>query len=289
MSHESVIQALNDYALAVRLDLRANPSVAGDGTALELLLAPKFQALIETVLGQRLPLAPRVLPEYRKGGIGRPDLAFAREAQPARAFIELKQPATSLSPNRLRGHDADQFHRFSELPLWAFCNFHRIHLYARGDLKEEAVVLPAIALDPDSSDAQASRLIRRHDPGPFLAILEALALAGPIAPRDAREVAEALAHAARLTRRIVRDNVASAPHLSSLRFVLSSARRCLHTPLLVGTTRVTKMNYSPMPSRRHWHSGFSWPERRLAKRSVAMRIERFREASTRCSVRHYVR
>lgn len=65
MSHESVIQALNDYALAVRLDRRANPSVAGDGTALELLLAPKFQALIETVLGQRLPLAPRVLPEYR--------------------------------------------------------------------------------------------------------------------------------------------------------------------------------------------------------------------------------
>ena len=35
--------------------------------------------------------------------------------------------------------------------------------------------------------------------------------------------------------------------------------------------------------------GLSWPERRLAKRSVAMRIERFREASTRCSVRHYVR
>jgi hypothetical protein len=32
--------------------------VAGDGTALELLMAPKFQALIETLLAQQLPLAP---------------------------------------------------------------------------------------------------------------------------------------------------------------------------------------------------------------------------------------
>ena len=70
MSHESVIQALNDYALAVRLDRRANPSVAGDGTALELLLAPKFQALIETVLGQRLPLAPRVVNSALASGCG---------------------------------------------------------------------------------------------------------------------------------------------------------------------------------------------------------------------------
>ena len=136
MSHESVIQALNDYALAVRLDRRANPSVAGDGTALGLLLAPKFQALIESVPGATPAVARlRVLPEYRKGAIGRPDLAFAREAQPARAFIELKQPATSLSPNRLRGHDADQFHRFSELPLWAFWQLSQeTHLYARDDL-----------------------------------------------------------------------------------------------------------------------------------------------------------
>ena len=64
------------------------------------------------MLGQRLGVPPRVLPEYRKGGIGRPDLAFARPGQPARAFIELKQPETSLLPNRLRGHDADQFRRF---------------------------------------------------------------------------------------------------------------------------------------------------------------------------------
>ena len=74
--------AINDFAAAVRKDRRANPPMAGDGTALELLLAPRFQTLVESLLAARLPLAPRVLPEYRKGGIGRPDLAFPGKASP---------------------------------------------------------------------------------------------------------------------------------------------------------------------------------------------------------------
>jgi hypothetical protein len=98
------------------------------GSGPELALAPRFKSFVEAVLQLRFGLPPRVLPEYEKGGIGRPDLAFARDAQPARAFIELKQPATDLNPRRLRGHDAAQFRRFSELPLGGFCNFHTIHL-----------------------------------------------------------------------------------------------------------------------------------------------------------------
>ena len=214
MSHESLAHIISEYARVVRLDRRANPSIAGDGTALELLLAPRFQSLFETLLALRLPLAPRVLPEYRRSGIGRPDLAFKREGQPARAFIELKQPDTGLLPSRLRGHDADQFRRFSELPLWGFCNFHTIHLYRRNELVDQAVILPAGALDPATSDAQAERLIRRHDTATFMAILETLALAGPIPPRNAREVAELLAHAARLARQVVLDQCrAGAPQV----------------------------------------------------------------------------
>jgi hypothetical protein len=147
---------------------------------------------------------PAVLPEYTIGGVGRPDLAFARPGQPARAFIELKVPANSLAPRQLRGHDEDQFRRFGELPLWGYCNFASIHLYRRRELMDQAEVVPAAALDPATPAARAEALIRAQDGGTgFARILLALAAAGPPAPRDARGIAETLAHAARLVREIV--------------------------------------------------------------------------------------
>ena len=114
MEHQTARDALVTFAAEIRADRRANSAIGGDGAQIELLLAPRFRALIQGLVG---PLGPRVLAEYVKQGIGRPDLAFAREGQPARAFVELKQPETSLDPARLRGHDAAQFRRFRELPL----------------------------------------------------------------------------------------------------------------------------------------------------------------------------
>lgn len=106
------------FASEVRAARLANPAVAGDGTALELLIAPRFQRLLEAML-PTLTVAPlQVLPEYRRRGVGRPDLAFAAPGAPARAFIELKIPTKSIEPGQLRGHDADQFKRFRELPPW---------------------------------------------------------------------------------------------------------------------------------------------------------------------------
>ncbi|HVC61147.1 MAG TPA: type ISP restriction/modification enzyme [Acetobacteraceae bacterium] len=219
MVAQAATEALISFAHAVRLDRRANPGNDGGGTALELLLAPRFQALVETLLAQRIGIPPRVLPEYRRPGIGRPDLAFAQPAQPARSFIELKEPGKQLDPKRLRGHDADQFRRFRELPLWGFCNFHSIHLYQRGEIRSQAVLLPVIALDPGTSDATADRLIRRHDSSGFLDILEMLALAQPTPARNAKEFAQTLAHAARLLRRIVADQCAEGapPALDAVR------------------------------------------------------------------------
>ena len=217
----AIADALVAFARAVRQDRRANPGVAGDGTALELLLAPRFHVLVEALLAARMRLPPRVLPEYRRAGIGRPDLAFAHEAQPARAFIELKAPAKPLDPKRLQGHDKAQFLRFRELPLWGFCNFHTVHLYRRDAVEAQAVVLPAIALEPETTDAMAERLIRRHDTAGFLDILETLARAQPIPARTAKEFAETLAHAARLLRRIVADQCAAGapPALDAVREV----------------------------------------------------------------------
>ena len=214
-------EALVNFAREVRHDRRANPAVGGDGTALELLLAPRFQALVEALLAERMELPPRVLPEYRRAGIGRPDLAFAPIAQPARSFIELKVPGNSLDPKRLRGHDRAQFQRFQELPLWGFCNFHTVHLYRRGERQTEATVLPASTLDPDTTDAAAERLIRRHDPAALLDVLETLGLAQAVPVRTARDFARILAQAARLLRRIVADQCATGapPALDAVRTV----------------------------------------------------------------------
>lgn len=207
MADTSLHDALIAYADAIRKDRAANPGIAGDGTGLELLLAPRFQRLLEDALRLRFGdgATVRVLPEYRKPGVGRPDIALARAAQPARGFVELKAPDKGLRPTQLRGHDKAQFERFKALPLWGFCNFHTIHLYRRDARGEEATIVPAAALDPETSAAAAERMIRRGDPAPFLTIVEMLALAVPPRMRTAKDVAEALAHAARLVRGITLD------------------------------------------------------------------------------------
>jgi hypothetical protein len=191
------------FADAVRGDRAANPRIAGDGTALELLLAPRFRTLIEEVLSDISAVPPAVLPEYERRGVGRPDLAFAQAARPARAFIELKEPRKLLDPARLRGHDADQFERFCDLPLWAHSNFVSIRLYRRGELIDQAEILPAASLEPDTPAATAARLVNAQDHSGFERILHTLITAPPPVPRDPQEVAQVLAHAARLVRSVV--------------------------------------------------------------------------------------
>jgi len=202
--------ALETYAKAVREDLRANPGLKGESAAVELMLQPRFRSLVEQLLPLVFPGAtaatlPRVLVEYSKKTIGRPDVAFVRYGSFARAFIELKTPRKSLAPSRLTGHDKEQFQSFCNLPTWALCNFHEIHLYARNELQQETTVVPSAALDPAISDAKAKRLIAATDITGFRQVLETLALAHPSVPKNAPEVAMALAHAARLVKRVVRD------------------------------------------------------------------------------------
>jgi hypothetical protein len=199
----TVADLMMEFADAVRADRAANPGVAGDGTALELLIAPRFRSLVERILPEISAAPPTVLPEYERRGVGRPDLAFAYAATPARAFIELKEPSKLLDPERLRGHDKDQFARFSELPLWAFSNFVTIRLYRRDELIDEAQIVPARALEPQTSAAAANRLVGAQDTSGFVRILQTLAMAQPPAPRGPEEIAQTLAHAARLVRSVV--------------------------------------------------------------------------------------
>lgn len=216
---QKVSQALQEYAQSVRRDRNVNPGT-GDGSGLEPLLAPRFQTLVEAVLAQVSGKPPRVLPEYNRPGVGRPDLAFVHEGSPARAFIELKEPRLPLEPEKFTGHNKAQFARFANLPLWALCNFERIQLYRRNELEAEALVLPAIVLDPDMADRRATRIIRNHDSGGFRAILQTLASADPPAPETPADVATHLAHAARLVREVVYEHCRSGavdPVVSDLR------------------------------------------------------------------------
>jgi hypothetical protein len=195
--------SIKAFAAAVRAGRAANPGIAGDGTALELLIAPLFKRLVEDLLPEITVRPPEVLPEYTRRGVGRPDLAFAQPASPARSFIELKEPQKALDPGQFRGHDADQFARFSELPVWALSNFCGIRLYQRGELVDVAEIVPAEAMELTTSAAKAAGLIDRLDHEGFSRILQTLATAEPPVPRDPEEVAHVLAHAARLVRSVV--------------------------------------------------------------------------------------
>ncbi|HVL79823.1 MAG TPA: hypothetical protein VM346_11135, partial [Sphingomicrobium sp.] len=184
------------YAARIRELLRANPNTPETG------LAPAFQRLI----AELLPLLPAgagltVSPEYAKQGTGRPDIALVRGVQPPRAFIELKLPRKNLDPSLWRdAHDKRQFERFRELPIWALSNFNGIRLFVRDRAEPEVTIVPASALLAETSDAKAEQLIRAHDAAPLLDIVNRLAQAQPPSPSNAAQLAEFLAHAARLVR-----------------------------------------------------------------------------------------
>ena len=187
-----------DYAHRVRELRRARP------TNLEQALAPAFQALLENLLPHVTTVQLVVVPEYATPGIGRPDIALARQGQLPRAFIELKAPTKPGDPSRYRDvHDKAQFERFKSLPIWAISNFISLRVYQRDELIASVEILPETAIDPETSDALAARLIRATNPEALLHALTPLALADPPAARDAQQLAENLAHASRLVRSII--------------------------------------------------------------------------------------
>ena len=195
MSVQQLI-AFKRYAKAIRETLRGQP------TNIEQALAPSFKNLIDDLL----PLIPMgsgltTIPEYAKPEIGRPDIALARAGELPRAFLELKAPEKGLDPRRWKdAHDKRQFVRFGELPTWALTNFGAIRFFRRDVGGLEVRVVPQQALDPTVADAGADAAIDAHDASAFIEILSQLAQAQPPSPSNAAELAEYLAHAARLVR-----------------------------------------------------------------------------------------
>lgn len=201
----SAIDHLLRYAQRIRELRRAHAAVS------EPALAPAFQELLQSLLAD-IAGAPGlvVVPEFQNPGVGRPDIALMRAGEPARAFVELKAPDKPANPTRWRvPHDKRQFERLRDLRCWGASNFIELFLFEGTAEQGMARVVPERALDPSQADAAADRLVRRHDPAPLVALVERLAAAAgqePVA-RDARQLAELLAHSARLVRGIVRDRL----------------------------------------------------------------------------------
>lgn len=197
-----VIESLVEYASRIRLLRKAGPS------NLEQALAPEFQRLLEAMLLQISPLKLVIVPEFATPGIGRPDIALKRPGQPPRAFVELKAPTKPGDPSRYRDvHDKRQFERFQSLPVWAVSNFSSLRVYQRAELLASVEIVAEAALNPETTDKKAEKLIRMANPAGLVAALTTLALADPPPARDARQLAANLAHAARLVRGVVQDRL----------------------------------------------------------------------------------
>lgn len=197
-------QHLADYARDIRSLRMAHPDVS------EPALAPKFQALLQQLL-PLIPLAPAltIVPEFQQPSLGRPDIALKKAGQPARAFVELKQLDKPANPERwTTPHDKRHFQRLKTLKSWAASNFIDIRLFERDRLVGEARIVPPAALDPATPEAKADKLIAAHDTGPLLDLLTRLALSEAPLARSAAALAENLAHAARLVRATVLDQLA---------------------------------------------------------------------------------
>jgi len=197
------VEAIIEYARRIRERRRAGPS------NLEQALAPEFQRLLESLLPLISSNELVVVPEFATPGIGRPDIALKRAGQPPRAFIELKAPTKPGDPSRYRDpHDKQQFERFKSLPVWAISNFSSLRVFRRHEAIDSVEIVPEAALEPETTDVNAERLIRRGDPAALIAALTPLALADPPPAADAKQLAGNLAHAARLVRTIVADRLA---------------------------------------------------------------------------------
>lgn len=172
-------------------------------------LAPAFQQLLTALIPTLPGVVPlTVVPEFNNPGVGRPDIALMRQGQPARAFVELKAPAKRANPARWRdAHDRRQYARLQELAHWSTSNFSEFCLLHRDELFGSATVVPEGAIDPDVSDSRADQLIASHDAAPFLELLATLCRADAPTATNAEQLAELLAHSARLVRGIVQERL----------------------------------------------------------------------------------
>ena len=151
---EQLLAALREFATAVAQ--KTNVLLAGDPE--DQLRAPfeRFMARVGEVFGWSLTTTGETLLPDR---LGKPDYAVYRENL-LTGFVELKAPGTGVDARRFRGHNRQQFKRFSAIPNILYTDGNEWGLYRNGNLARpivrftgDIVLQGASAVSPEDARA----------------------------------------------------------------------------------------------------------------------------------------
>ncbi len=132
--------------------------------------------------------------------LGRPDYAVERDGLLI-GYIELKEPAKSADTRRLKGHDAEQWERFRNIPNILYCTGNEWALYRDGKLFTEVV-----RVDGDVCSDGKKAIDETSSKKIFSLLTEFLSWM-PIVPKKPKELASFLAPFCRLIRDDVMDSL----------------------------------------------------------------------------------
>lgn len=193
---DPIQKALEQFASSVETKFKANAK----GEAEEQLRAP-FETLIQAV-GAELDIEVVSKGESLLAhGQGKPDYATVADGALV-GYSELKAPGAGVAPSRFKGHDRDQWKRFSSLPNLLYCDGNNFALYRTGERHGQIVRLTG-----DVRDAGSAAVDAKVAAG-FRTLLADFLGWTPIVPTGAEQLAEVLAPLCRVVRDAVADAVA---------------------------------------------------------------------------------
>ena len=162
-----------------------------------------FEALI-AALGNALKLKVVCTGEtLLPGRVGKPDYAVHTGGL-LTGFVELKAPGVGANPSRFKGHNRDQWRRFTDIPNILYCDGNDWGLYRSGEAVRPVVRI-AGDVATDGKDAVSAK-----DSDAILSVLRDFFSWRPIIPKSVKELAGLLAPLCRMLREDVSDAIQDA-------------------------------------------------------------------------------
>lgn len=194
-AHSNLLEALKQFAESVTSKFTARTQ----GQPEAQLKAPFEQLLNEysKSTGQKLVLKDESMIDR----LGRPDYAVESDGLLI-GYIELKEPDKGADPKRYKGHDADQWERFKNIPNIIYCSGNEWGLYQNSEPTGKLVRLNG---DVCSDGRKAVSESNAKD---LFSLLVDFVSWTPIVPKKPKELASFLAPFCRLIRDEVIDSLA---------------------------------------------------------------------------------